>query len=75
MNNTIKNFMPVGAPWGGPESFKFFSCFASLCMSLEKHPYVPVLYCDRDIRLCNQCNKAGRWTGSVNATSKSTTTF
>jgi hypothetical protein len=59
MKKTVENILPVGAPWGGPESFKFLSCFASLFMRLEGENCVSALYCDRDIRICNQCNECG----------------
>jgi hypothetical protein len=59
MRVLLEHILPVGAPWGGPESFKFLSCFASLYMGLEKEKSVTTLYCDRDIRVCDGCNECG----------------
>lgn len=59
MRKVISDIMPVGAPWGGPESFKFLSCFTSTYMFLEKVDTSGKLFCDRDDRICNRCGECG----------------
>lgn len=59
MRKVITHIMPVGAPWGGPEGFKFLSCFTSVYMYLERVDTSRILFCDRDIRICNRCGECG----------------
>ncbi len=59
MKKVLPGIMPVGAPWGGPESFRFLSCFTSAYMFLEKIDTSGTLFCDRDDRLCNRCGECG----------------
>lgn len=53
----ILDVMPVGAPWGGPESVRFISCFASLVMYLEQYGDDAPVYCTDDFTLCRHCGK------------------
>ena len=59
MKKLLENVLPVGAPWGGPESVRFVSCFASLLMHIRPKLLEEPLYCTQDIGLCTGCGRCG----------------
>ena len=59
MRKELPGVMPVGAPWGGPESYKLLSCFASLVLFHERRDETMTLHCDHAQRLCSRCGECG----------------
>ena len=59
MEKLLASVMPVGAPWGGPESVRFTSCFASLYTYLEQLDGSMPRYCDQGPGLCTHCGRCG----------------
>ena len=58
MKKTIPGILPVGAPWGGPESIRFVSCSSSLYMHLKQPDrFADELYCTRSEKLCDRCGR------------------
>lgn len=54
----ISGVLPVGAPWGGPESIRFVSCSSSLYMHLKQpNEFEDELYCNRSEKLCDRCGR------------------
>ena len=58
MKKEISGVLPVGAPWGGPESIRFVSCSSSLYMHLKQpNEFEDELYCNRSEKLCDRCGR------------------
>ncbi|MBS1370588.1 MAG: hypothetical protein HPZ91_11595 [Lentisphaeria bacterium] len=62
MKNEIRGILPVGAPWGGPESIRFVSCSSSLYMHLKQpNRHEEQLFCSRSEKLCDRCGRCGNY--------------
>jgi hypothetical protein len=59
MRKQLEYVMPVGAPWGGPESSRFMSCFTSMVYAIEGFGGSEPLYCCQGPGPCTRCGKCG----------------
>ena len=60
MKQFIRGVLPIGAPWGGPESIRFISCLSSLYVYLKQpDKREELLFCPHSGELCDDCGQCG----------------
>ena len=57
MKKQLDGIIPIGAPWGGPESVSFMSCFTSMLYTIEDFDGSQPLYCCQGPGLCLRCGR------------------